>query len=251
MRPKSSDIITEIEYTKERSAKELFEFFSQKEEERCAWSWEHSETKAIREIKYRELDKGLPKKFAHEFTPFAYYANTYYSNKPEVRFKPCCGSELYDGIIIDNGNEIFVEITNAIDGKIWGLQKELLTENGHSPWEHSIHGVKGNKTKRNRSPSDIIISNEAIRHSDVIRKSKISVKNVVLKKCIKSLGQTLPYGREKTILIVTFDDTAVRPSRSKKDWDDFVDFKRTEIDSMEHNFRKIILFGWLDKKFIS
>ena len=244
-------ILTEIEYTKGRSAKDLFEWVNLKEEELRAWSWEHSGTKALREIKHRELSKGLPDKFAHELTPFAYYANTYYGNKPEVRFIPFCGSEQYDGTIIDNGNEVFVEITNAIDGKTWGLQKELLTENGHSPWEHRILGVKGNKTKRNRSVSDIITSDKWVLHSDVIFKIKKLVTKVVLTKCNISLEQKLPYGQNKTILIVTFDDTVVRPSNSKKDWDDFIDFKRTEVDSMEHNFRRIFLFGWLDKKFIS
>jgi len=111
-----NDILTEIEYTKERSAEELFEWFSLKNEELRAWSLEHSKTETLRKIKHRELSKGLPDKFAHELTPFAYYANTYYSDKPQVRFKPYYGSEPYDGIIIDNCNEVFVEITEAIFG---------------------------------------------------------------------------------------------------------------------------------------
>jgi len=243
-------ILRELEYTKERSAKELFEWFTLKDEELRAWCQEHSGTKALREIKYRNPSR-LFDKFAHELAPLAYYANTYYGNKPEVSFIPCCCSEQYDGIILDNGNEVFVEITNAIDGKTWGLQKELLTENGHSPWDHRILGVKGNKTKRNRSVSDIITSDKWVLHSDVICKSKRLITEAVSTKCIRSMEQNLPYGQNKTILIVTFDDTVVRPSLSKKDWDDFVDFKKDEIDSMEHNFRRIILFGWLDKKFIS
>jgi len=127
-----NDILTEIEYTKERSAKELFEWFTLKNEELSEWCQEHSETKALREIKYRNPSR-LFDKFAHELAPFAYYVKTQYSNKLRARFKPCCGSEPYDGRIIDNGDEIFVEITNAIDGKTWSLQKELLIENGHSP----------------------------------------------------------------------------------------------------------------------
>jgi hypothetical protein len=242
-----NDILTEIEYTKARSAKEFFEWFNLKEEELRAWSWEHSGTKAHREIKHRELSKGLPIKFTHELTPFAYYANTYYSNKPEVRFGPRCGSEPYDGIIIDNGNKVFVEITNAIDGKIWGLQKELLIENGHSPWEHNIHGVKGNKTKLNRTVSDIIVSNEFTNCKDTICKTKELVKETAFNKCKKSLEQKLPYGQGKTILIVTFDNTGFR----EKEREDFIDFKQIEIDSMKHNFKRIILFGWLSYEFIA
>ncbi len=61
-----------------------------------------------------------------------------------------------------------------------------------------------------------------------------------------SMEQKPPYGKDKTILIVTFDDTGF----SEKDKNDFVNFKQAEIDSMEHNFIKIILFGWTSKKFI-
>jgi len=111
-----NDIITEIEYMKERSAKELFEFVKQKEKELSVWSGEHSGTKTLREMKHRELGKELFDKFAHELTPFAYFAKMYYSNTPSATFKPYCGSEQYDGIIIDNGKKVFVEVTNAIDG---------------------------------------------------------------------------------------------------------------------------------------
>ncbi|MBW8040877.1 MAG: hypothetical protein FVQ85_12850 [Planctomycetes bacterium] len=241
-----NDIFTEIEYTKERSTRELFELVKQKEKELRVWSEEHSGTKTLREMKYREFNKGLPNKFAHELTPFAYYANTYYGNKPRVRFKPCCGSEQYDGIIANNNEEIFVEVTNAIDGEKWGLQKELLVENGYSPWEYNIHGVEGDKTKRNRSASDIITSNECANHTDVIRNTKQLVKDTANNKCKMSMEQKLPYGKDKTILIVTFDDTGF----SENDRSDFVNFKQAEIDSMEHNFIKIILFGWISKKFI-
>ena len=197
-------------------------------------------------MKYRELNKGLPDKFAYELTPFAYYANTYYGNKPEVIFKPCCGSEQYDGIIVDNNKKIFVEITNATLDWRWGLEKELLIENGCSPWAHNIHGVKGNKTKRNRSASDIITSNEFVNHTDLIRAAKEFVKQKANNKCEKSMEEKLRYGKDKTILIVTFDDTGF----SENDRNDFVNFKQAEIDSMEHNFIKIILFGWHSKKFI-
>lgn len=235
-----NDILTEIGYTEERSAKELFEFVKHKRKELRAWSG-HSKKET-----YSELNKGLPYKFEHELAPFAYYANTYYGNKPEVRFKPCCGSEHYDGIIVDNSKEVFVEITDAIDGKKWGLQKELLVENGYSPWEYNVHGVEGDKTKRNRSASDIITSNELVNHTDVIRTTIELVKEKANNKCKKSIEQKLPYGRNKSILIVTFDDTGF----SENDRNDFVNFKQAEIDSMEHNFIKIILFGWDSKKFI-
>ena len=238
------DILTEIEYTKERSTKELIKWFTLKCEELSEWCQEHSETKALRGIKNRS--HRLYDKFAHELTPFAYYVKTQYSNKPRARFKPCCGSEPYDGRIIDNGDEIFVEITNTIDGEKWSLQKELLEEYGHSPGEHGIYGVKNNKTKKKRGVSDIETSNECVLCSDVVFKRKILIKKRVSKKCFKSREQKLPYGQNKTILIVTFDETGFR----KKDLDDLVDFKRTELESMKHKFRKIILFGWLDKKFI-
>ncbi len=242
-----NDILTENEYTKERSAKELFEFVKQKGKELSEWNPEHSDAKTRREIRYREHGKGLPYKLEHELKPFAYYANAYYVNKPEVRFKPCCGSEPYDGIIIDNGNKVFVEITDAIDGEKWGLQKELLVENGQSPWEHNIHGVKGNKTKRNRTVSDIIVSNEFTNCKDTICKTKELIKETAFNKCKKSLEQKLPYGKGKTILIVTFDNTGFRENER----DDFIDFKQIEIDSMKHNFKRIILFGWLSYEFIA
>lgn len=242
-----NDILTEIDYTRERSAKELFDFVEQKEKQLKAWTPDHSDAKTRREIRYRELEKGLPKKFRLELTPFAYYANTYYDNKPEVRFKPCCGSEQYDGIIVDNNKEIFVEIANATLDWKWGLQKELLIENGCSPWAHNIHGVEGNKTKRNRSASDIITSIDSPSHKDTICKAKELVKKAANKKCKKSMAPEQSYGENKTILIITFDDTVFF---IESDRNDFVNFKQAEIDSMEHNFIKIILFGWNSKKFI-
>ncbi|MCK5175453.1 MAG: hypothetical protein KAR47_18810 [Planctomycetes bacterium] len=240
-------ILTEIEYTKERSAEELFEFCEKKNKELVAWNPEHSDAKIRREMRYREHGKGLPYKFQYELTPFAYYANTYYGNKPEVTFKPCCGSEQYDGVIVDNNKEIFVEITDAIDGRKWGLQKELLIEKGCSPWRYDIHGVQGNKTKRNRSVSDIITSNELVSHTELICDTKKLVKERANAKCKKSMEQNLPYGQDKTILIATFDDTGF----SDNDREDFLDFKQAEVDSVEHNFIKITLFGWISKKFIS
>ena len=242
-----NDILTEIEYTKQRSAEELFEFVKQKRKELESWNPEHSDATTCREMRYREYGKGLPYKFEHELAPFAYYANTYYCNKPEVRFKPCCGSEQYDGIIFDNNKKLFVEITDAIDGRKWGLQKEFLIENGCSPWEHNILGVQGNKTKRNRSARDIIVSNDSPSHKETILKAKELVKKAANNKCKMSMEQKQPYGENKTILIITFDDTVFF---IESDWNDFVNFKQAEIDSIKHNFIKIILFGWISKKFI-
>jgi hypothetical protein len=239
-----NEIITEAEYTKERSAKELFEWMTLKYEEMSKWSADNPK------LKYTVLNKGLPKKFIFELIPFAYYANNYYSGNSKVMFKPCSGSEQYDGIIIDNANKAFVEITYAVDGKISGLQDELLMKTGHSPWEHNILGVKDNKTKRKRSVNDIIISEDSPPHTVIIDKIKTTVKTAISEKCKKSLEQTLPYQQNKTILIGTFNNTVVRPSINKKDWNYFVTFKQTEIDSMEHNFIKIILFGWIDRSFI-
>jgi len=247
-----NNILTKTEYTKERSAKELFEFVKLKEEELWAWSWEHSGTKALSETTHRELTKGLPDKFAHELTPFAYYANTYYGNKREVRFKPCCGGEPYDGIIIDDNNEVFVEITQSIFGEEWAVVKEVLAEKGRSPWEYDILGVnKKNRGEKKKLAVDIVTGRQVAKQVDCVSKLKELVKKTADKKCKTSLDPSLRYGQNKTILIVTFVEIgSVRPSISKKDWDDFVDFKRTEVDCMKHNFRKIILFGCLDKKFI-
>jgi len=248
-----NDILTEIEYTKERSAKGLFEWFSLKNEELRAWSRENSETNALRKMKYREFSKeGLPKKFLHELTPFAYYAKTYYGNKPEAKFKPCCDSaKKYEGIIVDNGNEIFVEITEAIFGNEWAVIKEVLVEKGAAPCEYDILGVSiKNRAEKKKTAIGIIEGREEEKQVDWICELKKLVKKSAEDKCKKSRDASLPYGQNKTILIVTFADTVVRPSTSKKKWDDFVDFKRTEIDAMKHNFRKIILFGWLDKEFI-
>lgn len=207
------DILTESEYTKERSAKELFAFVEQKEIELKDWGQQHPDRKKKRQ----KLSKGLPDKFETELTPFAYYANTYYGNKPEVRFKPCCGSGPYDGIIVDNNKEIFVEITEGIDGTKWGNQKKDIVEKG---WSFSGGGD--------------------------ICKTKQLVKNSAGEKCKKSMEPELRYGQEKTILIVIFDDKNFRAN----DRNDFVKFKQTEIDSMKHNFIKIILFGWASKEFI-
>ena len=77
-----NDIITKIEYTKERSAEELFDWFILKNDELRVWSREHSETEALRKMKHDILssNKELPDKFAHELTPFAYFAKNFIEN---------------------------------------------------------------------------------------------------------------------------------------------------------------------------
>ena len=80
----------------------------------------------------------------------------------------------------------------------------------------------------------------------MIRDTKKRVKDRANKKCKKSIEQKLPYGQDKTILIVTFEDKDF----SQNDRNDFVNFKQAEIDSMKHNFIKIFFFGWTSKKFI-
>jgi len=240
-------ILTVSEYIKERSAQELFDWMIQKNIELSNWSWEHCNTKELRQIKQRELAKELPNKFIFELIPFAHYAKNYYGDYPNARFIPCCKSESYDGIIIDNSIKTFVEITSAIDGKKRALQLELLLENGLSPSEHNIHGVLGNKTKRNRSVNDIITSNECISTSWAIGKLKELVKKTTLEKCNKSMPPKLVYEQNKTILITTFDDMGIHGEK----WDDFEDFKKKEIDSIKHNFKQILLFGRVYYEFIS
>lgn len=241
-----NDILPEIEYTKERSAEELFEWMTLKDEELRAWSWEHPK------IKHRELSKELPKKFLHELMPFAYYANTYYGNNPEARFKPCCDTaKKYEGIVVDSGNEIFVEITEAKFGEEWAVIKEVLTEKGIAPCEYDILGVsKKNRAEKKKEAVAIIAGGEERKQVDRICELKKLVKKTAEDKCTKSLDASLPYGQNKTILIITFDDIEISPSTIKDNWGDFVDFKHSEIDFMKHIFRKIILFGWCDKKFI-
>jgi hypothetical protein len=178
-----SDVLTKNEYMKERSAKELFEYVTQKEEELWTWSQKHLQ------IKNRELSKGLPYKFAQELTPFAYYAKTYYSDSPAVRFKPCCGSEQYDGIIIDNGNKTFVEFTNAIFGKEWAVIKEVLDEEGSAPWEYSILGVnKKNRAEKKKLAIDIVAGKEVAEQVDCFSNLKELVKKTVEDKCKKISG---------------------------------------------------------------
>ena len=242
-----NEIFTEVEYTKKRTARELFDFFEKKNKELSTWNPNHPDIKKRREIRYRELDKGLPKKFRLELIPFAYYANTYYNDKPEVLFIPCCRSQQYDGIIIDNDMEIYVEIANASLNYKWGLQKELLIENGQTPWMHNILGVEENKTKMKRKTSDIIITNELFGSPELIRTAKELVKTTAKNKCEKSIRPTLPYGKNKTVLLISFDDTGF----NETDRNVFINFKRLEIDKMSHSFIKIMLFGWISKTFMS
>jgi hypothetical protein len=242
-----NDIITEAEYTKERSAKELFEWMSQKDKDLLVWC----QKRPI--IERRELEKELPEKFYHELMPFAYYANNYYGDKPEARFTPCCDTaKPYEGIVVDSGNEIFVEITGAIFGNERAVIKEVLNEKGIAPWEYDILGVnKKNRAEKKKEAIGIVAGGGERKQVDCICELKKLVKKAAEDKCKKSLELSLPYGQKKTILIVTFVEVGgSRPSKSKKDWDDFVNFKHSEIDFIKHNFSKIILFGWLDRTFI-
>ncbi len=244
-----SKILTEEEYTRERSPKELFEWVKQKEKEVEPWCHKHSKNENLRAIKYRK--NGLLDLFSNECRILAYYAIKKYDNRADVKVKPLCDFEPKDGIIIDNGNEIFVEITHAINEEKKPLQKRLLISNGHSPWEYNILGDKGNGRKQSRSPDDIITDNRPIKSNEIIENVKGLIRKAANKKCEKSMKPKLPYGQKKTVLIVAFDDTGIGPHFDEhKRWDAIVDFKKNEIDRMPHNFRKIQLFAKLNEKFI-
>ena len=244
-----NEILQKDKYTKERSAKDFLTWTVQKQKEVSQWCHNHSETDNLRAIKYRK--NGLLDLFLSECRILAHYVKKKYGNRADVKVKPLCDSESQDGIIIDNGNEIFVEITQAIDEEKRPLQKLLLISNGHAPWEYNILGVKKGQRKQGRSPDDIITDNRSIKANELIENVKGLIKKAVNKKCEKSMKSKLPYGQKKTVLIVAFDDTGIGPHFDEhKRWDEIVDFKKNEIDCISHNFRKILLFAELNENFI-
>jgi len=241
-----SDILTTQDYERPRRSEELWDWWRRVDAEISQWAACHSQTREDRTAQYDEINMGLTHKFCHDAFPISYFAHKFYKHVEDARFLLSAGSQQYDAAIIDQTNEIIrkIEVTNAIQGQIWALQKELLAEDGVAPMEENILGVKGAKSKKKRTTADIEICNEAHDTRERVDKVLQLTKSAGSEKTKKSIEAGAPYGVKQTLLIVTFDDTGFDQFEQK-----VFQFKRDEIDSLEHNFDEILLFGWLTRRF--
>lgn len=241
-----TEILDAKNYEKPRFADELYEWAQKKNCEISQWSHQYSSSKKDRIYKHTELSKGLVQKFTEEMLPLSYFAKKFYNGNKEILFQASAENKPYDAIFINKDGKVIkkIEITTASKNEKWGLQKELLIENGRAPWEWNIIGVKNNKTRSQRSADDIITTNNFSNKNERFKKTKELLKEATKKKAEKSLGEDKPYGDKKTVLIVTFDDTGFENKRQE-----ILDYKHSNLDELKHSFEKIILFGQISNEF--
>jgi hypothetical protein len=241
-----ADILTITDYEQERSPDELYEWAYIKNSELSEWAHSSSRTKNDRATKHRELSKGLPNKFANEALPLSYFAEKYYGGRKDLLFKLYSGRQSYDAKLTSQNQRLStkIEITNAIKGHIWALQKELLVEKGWAPGEQDIKGVRDHKPKHQRTVEDIQLTIGLHSVSKQLAETSRLIECVTNKKIEKSRQPKKPYGVKQTLLLVTFNDTGFEHMRDR-----ILEFKHSKIDTREHNFEKIILFGWNSKTF--
>ncbi len=211
-------IVTVSEYTKERSVKEFFDWYMQTSD--ALWNWYDPQDKE----KYEGVHSKLGMVFRKEGIILAHYGKKYYGDMSSATIQPSFDGEPYDGIVRKEGEEVRVEITDSIDGPQWDEDREELKRCGYS-----VHDLVATEV--------------------VALKVQARIREVMCKKCGKSKDGW--YGENKTVLIITFDDTHLGWKETRQKYrDELVEFKRSKIDTIKHPFREILLFGWCEKQFI-
>lgn len=227
---KLNEILSKEEYRRKRTAQQLNK-------------WVEVMDSLLRGIGKRKrfeiLERGIGKKFIKEVHPLKLFAQHYYKERDDVLFKPELKNLPFDAIILQGEEELYkVEITEAIDGRKWGLQKELLLEQGWAPVTGKIDA--GNTRKHKRKKGDIKATSAAKESYDIFKETLMLIDRALKKKARKKYSNN-------TLLILVFDDQiGFNPDKNQEELKKFVQEK---IHSFEFNFHKIFLVGWSGKLF--
>jgi hypothetical protein len=190
--------------------------------------------------RFRVLGNGIGKKFIKEMHPLNLFAQLRYSARDDISVQAILGNQSFDARVFEGHRELCkVEITEAIDGARWALQKELFLQDGWFPGTGKIECIS---RKHNRKKGDIKAELEAVKGCELVQETVHLIEEVLDKKFNKSYGSN-------TWLLVAFDDTtALHPDGLKPDDKrKLCDSVQGKIHSAKPTFEKIFLIGWSGK----
>lgn len=204
----------------------------------------HSQLREMEKAtRYRVCGKGIGKKFIKEMHPLNLFAQLYYHARDDISFEARLGDQSFDAQVFKGEKELCkIEITEAIDGLRWALQKELLLENGWAPGTGTIECPT---RKHNRKRGDIKPTLECVETAQHVQQELSLIEEALDTKFEKSNRASGSYGRG-TWLLVAFDDTTIfRPDQLKPcDKEALLDLVRRKIGSFKAGFDKVFLVGW-------
>jgi hypothetical protein len=196
--------------------------------------------------RYKLLEGGLGKKFIREVIPLNHFVQHDFSDRTDIWVEPLSGNESADARIYQKeGKELLyeVQITEAIDGDKWALQKELLLgDKGCAPETGVVRRVKMQKGK-----NEIESKSGWRRHSDIVKDELKNICHSLEKKL-----DCITYCDTKTVLLLYFDDGIVfRPDDEQTAKERIL--LTTEVSKLIHskkpNIDKLVLVGRGGKSF--
>jgi hypothetical protein len=232
------------------STRELDEILSKEQYERRRTpqqlnEWVEAAHSRLRERErdacHRLLDKGIGKNFITEMHPLNLFVQSYYPGRDDISFVAKLGGQSFDAQVFQGEAELHrIEITEAIDGRKWALQKELLLQNG---WAPDTGPIECQTRKHNRKKGDIKVTQEYVQHAQFVEEKLRPIEKALDNKFRKSKGAVYGPG---TWLLVAFDDTNVLcPDQlSQDDKNKVRDVVRKKIHALNPRFDKVFLVGW-------
>jgi hypothetical protein len=222
------EILTEEQYERRHTSRQLSEWVEAV----------HSRLRAAdRDTCHRLLDKGIGKKFVKEMHPLNLFARSYYHGRDDISFEARLGGQSFDVQVFQGEAESHrIEITEAIDGRKWALQKELLLEKG---WAPDTGPIECETKKHNRRKGDIKATQECVGHTQFVEEKLRLIEEALDNKLEKSNRAAGLYG-PGTWLLVAFDDMGL----NRDDENKLRDIMRKKIHALNPRFDKVLLVGW-------
>jgi hypothetical protein len=226
-------ILSKEQYERRRTRQQLSEYVESV----------HSRLRETGKAKYGICGNGIGKKFIKEMHPLNLFAQSYFRDTDDVSFVVKFGDESFDGQIFKGEQELCkIQITEAIDGPRWGLQKELLLENG---WAPGTGKIRCSSRKHNRKKGDIKATSEWVDKAQTVKEELSLIKKALDKKFSKSDKASGLYGRGTWLLVVFDDTTVLHPDELRPDdRNSLLDLVRQKASSVEPSFDKVFLIGW-------
>jgi 3-dehydroquinate dehydratase/shikimate dehydrogenase len=204
----------------------------------------HSRLRAMGKIeRYRLLESGIGKKFIDEMHPLNLFAQSYFRGRADISLEGKLGGQSFDAQVFEGGRELCrIEITEAIDGRKWALQKELLLEDG---WAPDTGPIECATKKHNRKKGDIKATLEAVSEAQIVQEGLGLIEEALNNKFKKSNRPNGSYGCGAWLLVAFNDTTVFHPDQlGSDDKNKLCDAVQRKIHSLCPRFDKVFLVGW-------
>lgn len=174
---KLHEVLSEKDYERKHTTQQLNE-------------WVQKVDSLLRGTEKRErfaiLESGIGKKFIKEVYPLNIFAQYYYKGRDDIFFQPKIDDQNFDAQIFEGEKELHkIEITEAIDGERWALQKELLLEQG---WAPVTGKIICESRKHNRKKGDIKAISEAKKSYELFKVTLALIDGALKKKSGKNIA---------------------------------------------------------------